>query len=117
MVECTYCGVYANALDHIIPVSYDELSRKTAKYSKENTVPACNECNSHLSNLWYPSISERAGYLIEKYNQKYNKLLNQPEWEDWEIEELGVNLKRRVLSNRKKKKLIEERLEHNKSTG
>ncbi len=39
MIECTYCGISANALDHIIQVSYDRTTRKNVKYSKENTVP------------------------------------------------------------------------------
>ena len=110
MIECTYCGIPANALDHIIPVLYTETSRKNAKYTKETTVPCCNECNLILSSNWLPSISERAGYLIEKYNKKYKKLLSRPDWEDWEINELKGNLKRKILSNIENKKIIQERL-------
>lgn len=110
MVECTYCGILANALDHIIPVSYDYVSRKNAKYSKELTVPCCNECNIILSDKWLPTIGERAGYLIEKYNSKYSKILSKPDWEDWEIEDLGGTLKMMVVSNMRKKKDIQERL-------
>lgn len=109
-VECTYCGVPANSLDHIIPVSYNYVSRKRAKYSKELCVPCCTECNNSLSNQWLPTISERAGYLLEKYNSKYNKILLQPDWEDWEIEELNGNIKIMVSSNMKKKKDILQRL-------
>lgn len=110
IVECTYCGINANCLDHIIPVSYNNTSRKGARYSKELTVPCCNECNAHLSNLWYPTISERAGYLLERYNKKYDKVLNQPTWESWELEELSGNLKKMIVSNAQKKLNIEDRL-------
>ena len=110
IIECTYCGIAANSLDHIIPVSYNQTLRKNVKYSKENTVPSCTECNSSLSNIWLPTIPERAGCLLEKYNKKYKKLLNQPEWEDWEIEELGPGMKKVILTNKKKKEIIIERL-------
>ena len=113
MVKCIYCGVPANALDHIIPVSYTDVSRRAAKYNRENTVPSCNECNSTLSNKWLPTISERAAFLIEHYNIKYKKFLNPLKiWEDWEIEELSGNMKKLVISNKNKTILIQERLEH-----
>ena len=109
-IQCTYCGVQANALDHIIPVSYDYVSRKAAKFNKELTIPVCNECNLILSDIWLPTISQRAGYLLEKYNIKYKKILKQPKWEEWEIEELGENMKKIVISNMSKKEDILERL-------
>ena len=112
MIECIYCGIPANALDHIIPVSYTDVSRKAAKYNKNNTVPCCNECNTTLSDKWLPTISERASFILEKYNIKYKKLLNSPDWAEWEIEELRGNMKKIVLENKTKKLLLQERLEH-----
>lgn len=110
-IQCSYCGVHANALDHIRPVSYDHVDRKKVKYGKDLTIPVCNECNSTLQNVWLLTISERAGYLIERYNKKYKKILNQPDWEPWELEELGKNMLQIVTSNLNKKKLIIERLD------
>jgi NMD protein affecting ribosome stability and mRNA decay len=110
MVECTYCGILANTLDHVIPVSYNYVSRKNATYSKQSTIPCCNECNSFLSNKWLPTINERVEYLIKKYSSKYHKILSQPDWEDWEINELGESLKIMVKSNIKRKEYILERL-------
>jgi hypothetical protein len=109
-IQCSYCGVQANALDHIRPVSYDHVDRKSVKYTKDLTVPICNECNSNLSNVWLLTISERAGFLIEKYNKKYKKILKQPNWEEWELDELGENMLKIVLSNIKKKEYIIKRL-------
>lgn len=112
MVECTYCGAPANALDHVIPVSYDFNSRKAAKYSKDITVPCCSECNTKLSNTWLPTIAERAEHLADKYRKKYKKLLKSPHWEQWEIENLSGFLRKNVESNMALKEDIQNRLNH-----
>lgn len=112
MVECTYCGSPANSLDHIIPVSYEFVSRKAANYSRKITVPCCEECNNKLSNNWLPTIAERAEHLSEAYRKKYKKILKSPHWEQWEIENLSGFLRKNVESNMILKENIKNRIEH-----
>ena len=65
--ECTYCGIGANSVDYIVPVSYSGKSQKkrTKGYERDKTVPACSECNSLLSNYSIFTIHERAEYIAE----------------------------------------------------
>ena len=111
MIQCTYCGVQANALDHVIPVSYNQITRKGAKYSQEITVPCCHECNHTLSNKWLPTIAERAEELIECYKKKYRKVLAQKDWTNKEINQLGGTLKKMIRGKVQAKRDIDERLE------
>lgn len=109
-VECTYCGIAANGLDHIIPVLYNNVSRKSASYAKHLVVPCCNECNISLTSFYLPSIAERAEYLLELYKVKYKKLLNRPDWSDEELEEIGDTLRRKIKANAKLKENLNQRL-------
>jgi len=111
MIQCTYCGVQSNALDHIIPVSYNQITRKGAKYSKEITVPCCHECNGTLSNKWLPTIAERAEELIKCYTKKYKSVLEQKHWTDEELDNLSGNLKKMIRGKVQAKRDIDERLE------
>ena len=112
IVECTYCGIGANCLDHVIPVSYKQIGRKGADYSKELVVPSCDECNNKLSNFYLPSIAERAEYLIGAYNKKYKKILSAPDWTEEEIRELGPTLRKTIQGTQNLKEVVLCRLIH-----
>ena len=112
IVECVYCGIAANGLDHIIPVSYENNGRKGASYAKELVVPCCSECNNRLSNFFLPTIAERAEYLIGAYNKKYKKILKLPTWTKEELKKLGPSLRKTIMANQKHKELILEKITH-----
>lgn len=109
-VECTYCGIAANGLDHVIPVSYDFASRSAASYAKDLVVPCCSECNSRLSNFYLPTIAERAEYLIGSYKDKYKKVLNRPDWTDEELKDMGATMRKRIKADAQLKIDLEQRL-------
>lgn len=111
-VECTYCGIAANGLDHVVPVSYDYVSRKAASYAKDLVVPCCSECNSRLSNFYLTTIAERAEYLIGAYKNKYKKILNRPDWTDEELKEMGPTMRQRIKADAQLKIELEQRLTH-----
>jgi 5-methylcytosine-specific restriction endonuclease McrA len=52
MNNCVYCGVTANTVDHVIPISWFKAGkRKKCKANhKKNLVACCRECNMLASN-------------------------------------------------------------------
>lgn len=106
---CVYCGDFNQCRDHVIPVSYNSVHRD---YFTEDTVDCCNICNQLA--LDYPAqcIEEKSLYLINQYQKKYSKVLNNPKWEDDEIDELSGNLKYKVKASENLKRLIESKLEN-----
>jgi hypothetical protein len=112
---CTYCGLPAQCLDHVIPVSHTNKKRKPSDYTMSNAVnvvPACNDCNSSLSNFWYHAIASRAGYLAERIAVRHINLLDTPTWSEDEIAELSDNLKKIVKAKQKEKALLLDRIRH-----
>lgn len=95
--DSTYCGMMAEARDHIIPVAYAYASRKTASWGKDKIVPACKECNSLLSDLWIITIQDRASYIAGALSSRYKALLQSPDWAYQEISSLGYVLKTDVV--------------------
>lgn len=113
-VRCFYCGAYGGCEDHVPPMSRAEV------YSQQGwryffTVRSCNECNATLSNVDIPVIDGRILFLIEKYKNKYSKILSQPEWDYAEKKVLGKNMKKYVERCEKAKDSIVERLYYLKS--
>jgi hypothetical protein len=108
--DCTYCGMMANARDHIIPHSFIKGTEQTREFSRDTTVPACTECNSLLSNLMYTTIASRAAYLVNVLRIKYKALLKSPDWSEDEYEELSGNLLKEVRHKQTKKKIIQARI-------
>lgn len=110
IIYCTYCGVPANALDHVVPVCYTENTRRTARYSRDNTVPCCNECNSTLGGKWVITIPERAEHILNRYLVKYKKIINSAEWQPHEIKELKGVIKMTVVQGMNRKAIIKDRI-------
>jgi hypothetical protein len=106
---CVYCGDFNQCRDHVIPVSYNSVYRN---YSLEDTVDCCNMCNQLALDYPAQSIEEKSLYLINQYHKKYSKVLNNPKWEDDEIDELSGNLKYKVKASENLKRLIENKLEN-----
>jgi len=114
---CYYCGLEnPNTLDHTIPVSYyssEPVRKKGRKASHKDRVPlvdCCSECNTALSNKLFFDVRDRAGYLKEKYLKKYKKLLNSPNWDEEDLEDLGWSLRTTVKNSIRLKENIQNRL-------
>lgn len=86
---CTYCGIPADTMDHVPPVS------RAIEVKDEETfalVPACAECNSSLGDRLILALSERRAYIRDRLRKRYAKLLNRPRWDDDELAELSPEL-------------------------
>jgi hypothetical protein len=73
---CTYCGISADTMDHLEPVSRQTTRRRRGKMAGlGDRVPACRQCNSTLGACNANSVKERAAVLLLAYaGQKRNPL-------------------------------------------
>jgi hypothetical protein len=96
-MNCTYCGMPAEAKDHIVPISYN-YSRRPPNAPKHGgvTVDCCNECNNILSNKFLCTVEARAAELADCLELRYRKQLNAPVWDEEELSELGPSLQRQI---------------------
>lgn len=112
---CTYCGEYADTYDHVVPVSYLRVHRKLEVGNKE-AIPCCRECNSTLSNKLHITISERARYLQSRYKFKYKKVLNFPDWDTDELEEMSKDFRRSIAASIDMREITKDRMKHLRQT-
>jgi len=75
-------------------------------------VPACSECNRRLGSRLLVTVPDRARYLLGRNTVKWKKLLNSPDWDEDEIEQLGGNLRRRIRAIMAAKRFAVQRLSH-----
>ena len=104
--DCTYCGMNATDMDHVIPKVYSQVVGR----SREDCVPACRECNSILKDWIVDTIADRAGYVARVLSEKHRSLLASPEWNAYEYEELEGRLLKQVKSLQTKKKVVKARI-------
>ena len=108
MSYCIYCGVpYGDQRDHVIPASFLSFRRN---FASGEIVPSCGECNNTLGSKVITSVKERAAYLVGRYELKYRKMLQLPEWENWELEEMSESFQKTIKRNQIEKEIIQERL-------
>ena len=112
---CTYCGEFADTHDHVVPVSYVRIHRKLEVGNKE-AIPACKECNCTLSNKLYITISERARYLQTRYKTKYKNVLNFPNWDIDELDEMSADFKQSILASMNMREITKDRMKHLRDT-
>lgn len=92
---CTYCGSPSDSLDHVVPQSYTN----STSFSKDLVVPCCRECNTLLSNTFNHTISDRCYFLIPKYQKRYKRELNMPDWTEQELNEVSEDMANFVSSS------------------
>jgi hypothetical protein len=91
--NCFYCGERGTARDHIHPV---ESRGGMRRFDGQETVRVCQECNSWLGARFFESIQERCQFIAAKLFDKYKLSTPAVEWRDWELNELGPSLQRRI---------------------
>lgn len=70
--RCAYCGVIAEARDHVVPISFNQINRKRAfnKKQKDNLVETCTECNTIAGDKIFSSLdSNRPAWPDIDYNE------------------------------------------------
>ena len=110
--RCTYCGEPSDTSDHVVPVSVAEVSRDRAKWTRKHVVPCCRECNNLLGNVYLLTVWQRAGYLVEKLETRYKKILKTAEWDPEDLEELSYKLRKDIQTQLEAKKVTLCRIQH-----
>jgi hypothetical protein len=109
--SCFYCGDEARCEDHVIPHSFLRHKGTRREGWEIDTLPACHECNSILSNQIFESLEERKSYLFEILERRKRKELKAKGWDSEEIEDLGYSLKSYVSVVYDNRILAEKRIE------
>jgi NMD protein affecting ribosome stability and mRNA decay len=109
--DCAYCGMMAQSRDHVVPVSFTAVSRMNATWDKSEIVPACQECNSLLSNRWLPTISERAAFLCKKLATRHQKKLQFPSWDEKELVGVSKRMRKQILARMNLRDLLKARID------
>ncbi len=94
--KCAYCGVYANTRDHVVPISFFSSGRPytyKSHYANNNIVRACSECNSIGSDIMFENFWDKKKYICEMVEWKYKDILQSPDWNIKEINQLAGTLK------------------------
>lgn len=102
--QCVYCGMTADTGDHFPPKSLIATGW---------ILPACRECNCFAGTVWSRDFRARCNHVKLRIREKYQKVLETPEWSDHEIKQLGRNLKSKVKPWRELRSLVQERLAWN----
>ena len=109
--RCYYCGLDATERDHVIPWSLFHTKINTKRsYEDDEVVPCCSQCNLIAGNKVFDSFVEKREHIQSEIKRKYKKILNFPNWEKEELDELGKTLKIQIKATIKLKKLIEARI-------
>lgn len=105
--SCFYCGDIATDRDHILPASSRGPVRR---FSGQETVRACRECNVVLGPKIFLSIFDRIDYLIRTYRKRYK--LNKPtvHWDEDELEEIGHTLASKIKKDISKRERGENKI-------
>lgn len=103
---CVYCGDYADTKDHLYPYAW------TGKEGRNfvQTVWACRQCNSALSDALIPNVIARREVVRAFLRKRYAVLLSTPPWTETELAEVeGALLKYRVATDARRR-VIQARL-------
>ena len=107
---CYYCGVRAQARDHVPPLSLVPEDPDLREGLPFFLLPVCNECNGMLGNLPIIPLEARRAWLHMRYQERYHRELAMPEWDPEEFAELGPNMRTAVRAGLRLKKAVLDRI-------
>lgn len=111
--NCIYCGELGSTVDHI--PALDWVSCLGSEYFTKRKIEfllasCCWECNDTLSDKDFFTVNDRKDYLLRTYMYKYEGLLNSPDWDEEDINELSPNLQLITRNKISLKRIVNERL-------
>lgn len=114
---CEYCGEPATEVDHLPPRSV----RKRLKVAPLNKairyfeIDSCQECNHILCDRPLLSFEDRRNFVKSWLKAKYATYLNQPHWDEDDLEDLKDTLRDEILRGQSVAVSIRARLRWNRS--
>lgn len=103
---CVYCGETGNTVDHLLPRGFTGEADRL----RVPVVPACNECNSTLCDIYMPDVMERREYVQDKYNIKYRKYKKVIHWGESDLKQFGPQLRTVLRKQMKESQRLIDRL-------
>lgn len=115
--RCYYCGELADGEDHVIPRMAAEILGDILEghWIAKVTVPACTECNSTAGTKVFDTLGDRARYVGERLDAKYQRIAERPDWSDDELEELGYALQQSIRHGLNERDRARRRLRYSRS--
>jgi hypothetical protein len=108
---CVYCGQKASTLDHFVPLSVIYMLSDIRGVPREKiTLECCSECNGIAGSNVFKSVAHKRSYIFAALREKYQRLLDTPEWSENELDELGYALRTFVAAGLQRREWIAERL-------
>lgn len=102
--QCVYCGEPAGTREHFPP---------QVTGNEGYILPCCAECNS-LAGTAYPfNFWRRANFVKSQIRKKYAKALRVPDWDEHELSQVGVRMRREITAWLKEKKIASDRIAWN----
>jgi 5-methylcytosine-specific restriction endonuclease McrA len=111
-LQCVYCGLVGDSIDHVPPSSVRPslLDLGLAKRYPFVEVRACQECNSALSNRALWTVGARKEYIKRFLRARYRRFLKIPSWSDRELGALDPHMREHVLQGLDVRDLIKARI-------
>jgi hypothetical protein len=108
---CAYCGIESSEREHVIPLTY--LGQKRGYDDKRQwIVDSCSDCNNLAGKSVFFSIPEKAKFIKERLEIKHKKIIQTPQWNAEELEEMGYTLREMIFGNIIAKKVLFDRIAH-----
>lgn len=98
---CAYCGEPATDREHVVPRSLGGTY----------TVPSCRECNLLAGRSLDASLACRRARIRKAFERKYRRVLRAPEWDRYELAELGRALRDAVEAQEAARQVLCQRLD------
>ena len=109
--ECTYCGIPAEVLDHVPPLSFVHyVSDKTKQSLSFYLVPSCGECNNALGDQPLLTIQERINFVRKHIKKRYAKALRVPYWDEDELKELSRTMREEIRKANTQSSWVKDRI-------
>jgi hypothetical protein len=106
---CTYCGDAGNQKDHVIPVSFQTMTKRDKVEHKCGPwCWACGDCNKRLSNRYLDSFSERSCWITDRLKLKTQAIM----WHQSEVKALDYTLRTLVEKEYAKRKWMQNRADY-----
>lgn len=114
--QCIYCGEPAHGVDHVWPIIRCvglELARPSVRREMKqglNRVPCCAECNLLAGARPFRLIREKRAFIHALIARKYKRLCTSIIWDEDDLQDIGRNLRSKIVADMNKAIEIRRRL-------
>lgn len=109
-IRCFYCGMPADTVDHVPPISrVDDYRSMGLRHEIFIKVTCCKDCNTKLGASLQLSLVERYNVRQKQMEKEFKKILKMPVWSSEEIKKMGRNMRSSIVVSMQQKEMLKER--------